>query len=475
MAEDSNTPVIPESAALDATGSANEVVAEESIASIGETAQDILANDDPVAALTETVAGLPVPEDTMVILQFFEQMDAASPLARLITAATIVGVSLLFMLIVKIISRRRISHLENSARVRPLRWQAQDLVSSEDMQQLWINVWRWLGWAFSGVFFLVGVTGLLMVFNWTLRFAARMITLFIAALDYVWSGFIGYLPNLITIIVIVVVTRYVIRIIGLVFEGIKSRRIYLKNFYPEWAETSFSLIKLMIYALTAVIIFPYLPGSSSPAFQGISIFVGVLVSLGSTTAVANIIAGIVLTFTRAFGVGDQVEVGGTRGRVIERSTFVTRIQTLKNVIVSIPNSMVLNNNIINYSKNVGQSGLVVHTTITIGYDVPWQTVSNLLIAAASKTEGIVGQPEPFVLQTSLDDNYVSYEVNGWTRNPEELPRIYSNLHANILDEFHGHNVEITSPSFRANRDANASTIPEVIVAAEPAAAKGSDS
>lgn len=475
MAEDSNTPVIPESAALDATGSANEVVAEESIASIGETAQDILANDDPVAALTETVAGLPVPEDTMVILQFFEQMDAASPLARLITAATIVGVSLLFMLIVKIISRRRISHLENSARVRPLRWQAQDLVSSEDMQQLWINVWRWLGWAFSGVFFLVGVTGLLMVFNWTLRFAARMITLFIAALDYVWSGFIGYLPNLITIIVIVVVTRYVIRIIGLVFEGIKSRRIYLKNFYPEWAETSFSLIKLMIYALTAVIIFPYLPGSSSPAFQGISIFVGVLVSLGSTTAVANIIAGIVLTFTRAFGVGDQVEVGGTRGRVIERSTFVTRIQTLKNVIVLIPNSMVLNNNIINYSKNVGQSGLVVHTTITIGYDVPWQTVSNLLIAAASKTEGIVGQPEPFVLQTSLDDNYVSYEVNGWTRNPEELPRIYSNLHANILDEFHGHNVEITSPSFRANRDANASTIPEVIVAAEPAAAKGSDS
>ena len=160
---------------------------------------------------------------------------------------------------------------------------------------------------------------------------------------------------------------------------------------------------------------------------------------------ANVIAGIVLTFTRAFGVGDQVEVGGTRGRVIERSTFVTRIQTLKNVVVSIPNSMVLNNNIINYSKNVGQSGLVVHTTITIGYDVPWQTVSDLLIAAASKTEGIVGQPEPFVLQTSLDDNYVSYEVNGWTRSPEELPRIYSNLHANILDEFHGHNVEITSP------------------------------
>ena len=296
----------------------------------------------------------------------------------------------------------------------------------------------------------------------TLNLAARMITLFIAALDYLWSGFMGYLPNLITIIVILLITRYVIRLLGLIFEGIRSRRIYLTNFYPEWADTSFGLIKMMIYVLTAVIIFPYLPGSSSPAFQGISIFVGVLVSLGSTTAVANVIAGVVLTYTRAFGVGDQVEVGGNRGRVVERSTFVTRIQTLKNVIVSIPNSIVLNNNIINYSKNMGQAGLLVHTTITIGYDVPWQKVNELLIGAAVKTEHIVAQPEPFVLQTSLDDNYVSYEINGWTRKPEELARTYSDLHANILDEFHGQQVEITSPAYRANRDSNASTIPEVI-------------
>ena len=283
----------------------------------------------------------------------------------------------------------------------------------------------------------------------------------VTAVEDVWGGFIAYLPNLDTIVVILLVTRYVVRTISLIFEGIRTRRIHLKNFYPEWAETSLSLIKLLIYALTAVIIFPYLPGSSSPAFQGISIFVGVLVSLGSTTAVANVVAGVVLTFTRAFKVGDQVEVSDVRGRVVERSTFVTRIQTLKNVIVSIPNSMVLTNNVINYSQNMGQRGLLVHTNITIGYDVPWQTVNNLLISAARKTENIVEDPEPFVLQTSLDDNYVSYEVNGWTRNPEELPRIYSNLHANILDEFHGHKVEITSPAFRAMRDGNALTIPEV--------------
>ena len=179
-------------------------------------------------------------------------------------------------------------------------------------------------------------------------------------------------------------------------------------------------------------------------------------------AVANVVAGTVLTYTRAFQVGDQVEVADTRGRIIERSTFVTRIQTLKNVIVSVPNSMVLNNNIINYSKNMGQAGLLVHTTITIGYDVPWQKVSKLLIESANRTEGIGAHPEPFVLQTSLDDNYVSYEINGWTRKPEELPLTYSELHANILDVFHGESVEITSPAYRSVRDGNPSTVAEVL-------------
>ena len=422
------------------------------------------ASDSVVPApLTDATDILETAPETIAILQLFDQMDAAAPLMRLIIAASIVGISLLLLLISKVIIRRRTRRLEATpdAEFSPLSWQAQDLVPAEDMKKFWMLLWSWLGWCLSLGFGLVALTGILMTNSWTLQLAAHMITLFISVLDYVVSAFMGYLPNLVTIIVIVLVARYLIRIIGLVFEGLRSRRINLKNFYPEWAETSFSLIKLMIYVLTAVIVFPYLPGSSSPAFQGISIFVGVLVSLGSTTAVANVIAGIVLTYTRAFTEGDQVEVGGTRGRVVERSTFVTRIQSLKNVIVSIPNSMVLSNNIINYSKNLGQTGLLVHTTITIGYDVPWQTVNELLIAAARKTDNIVDQPEPFVLQTSLDDNYVSYEINGWTRKAEELPKIYSNLHANILDEFHGHRVEITSPAFRAVREGGASTIPEV--------------
>ena len=419
------------------------------------------AVSDLTSFIADSVAN-PAIEATELLLRLFEHMDATAPTMRLIIAGSIVGVSLLLILITRFITHRHVVHLEAlpDEQFNALRWQSQDLVSKTDMKAFWTSVWRGIGWLFTMLLGFVALTGLLMSFSWSLRLAAGLIVFFGDAIAYVWYGFIGYLPNLITIALILLVARYVIRLIGLVFEGIRNRRIFLKNFYPEWAETSFSIIKIMIIVVTAVIIFPYLPGSSSPAFQGISIFVGVLLTLGSTTAVANVVAGVVLTYTRAFKVGDQVEIADTRGRIVESSTFVTRIQTLKNVVVSVPNSMVLNNNIINYSKNLGQRGLLVHTAITIGYDVPWQKVHSLLIAAANKTDNIAESPEPFVLQTSLEDNYVAYEINGWALHPEELPRIYSELHANILDEFHGHQVEITSPHYRAVRDGNAVAIPE---------------
>ncbi len=167
------------------------------------------AGGDPIQALAETVADIPVAEDTLVILQLFEQMDAASPLMRLVTAAVIVGVSLLLILLARIIISRRVRRLEEApeGKIPPLRWQAQDLVSSEDMKRFRLTIWRGVGWVLSAIFFLTAVTGALMVSSWTLRLAARLITLFIAALEYVWTGFVGYLPNLITIIVIVLVAR----------------------------------------------------------------------------------------------------------------------------------------------------------------------------------------------------------------------------------------------------------------------------
>ncbi len=148
----------------------------------------------------------------------------------------------------------------------------------------------------------------------------------------------------------------------------------------------------------------HLPGSGSPAFQGVSIFLGVLFSLGSTAAVANIVAGVVITYTRAFQFGDRVKIADTVGDVIEKTLFVTRVRTPKNVEIAIPNSMVLANHIINFSSLSQEPGLVLHTVVTIGYDVPWRRVEQLLVAAAKKkTDRVKDRPEPFVIQKSLDD------------------------------------------------------------------------
>ena len=151
---------------------------------------------------------------------------------------------------------------------------------------------------------------------------------------------------------------------------------------------------------------------------------------------------------------DWVAISTVEGKVIERTAFVTRIRTTKNVEVSIPNASIMSDKVINYSTQAKSAGITLHTSVTIGYDVPWPKVQELLLSAAAATRHIETDPPPFVLQTSLDDNYVAYELNAFTRDVGRRPRIYSELHGNILDAFHGAGVEITSPHYRAVRDGN---------------------
>jgi len=214
----------------------------------------------------------------------------------------------------------------------------------------------------------------------------------------------------------------------------------------------------MIVALALVAAYPFLPGSDSPVFRGITIFVGFLLSLGSTSLVTNIVSGIVLTYTRGLRIGDRVKIGQTVGDVLERTLLVTRIRTIKNVVVTIPNGMVLNNEIINYNARILEEGLILNTTVTIGYDVPWRKVHDLLIRAALSTRDILSDQKPFVLQTSLDDYYVSYELNTYTHAPERMAIIYSELHQNIQDCFNEAGVEIMSPGYTAYRDGSEATI-----------------
>lgn len=274
-------------------------------------------------------------------------------------------------------------------------------------------------------------------------------------------GFLGFLPSLFTIIVIVIIFKYSLKVIKFFFDEIKSENIKIDGFYSDWALPTFNVIRLLMYAFMLVVIFPYLPGSDSPIFKGVSVFVGVLFSLGSSNAIANMVAGLVITYMRPFKVGDYIKIGDVSGEVIEKTGLVTRIRTPKFEDITIPNATVLSSTSTNYSANTKNStnGLLIHTTVTIGYDVPWKDIYAALIDAASKTEMTEKEPKPFVLQTSLDDFYVSYQINVYTKEPTKQPRIYSSLHQNIQDSFNAAGIEIMSPHYSALRDGNTTTIP----------------
>jgi small-conductance mechanosensitive channel len=345
-------------------------------------------------------------------------------------------------------------------RIRGLRIQRQRILSQNDMAKIFQGVVTWLQRLFKFFLVLAFVNIVFFFFSWSRDVAYTLMTGLTQTLQNMLIAVVDYLPSLAVIVVVLLIARFVLHILKLVFSGIQKQKIKLPHFYPEWSRTSFNLLRIMVIALTLVIIFPYLPGSASPAFQGFSIFFGVLLSLGSTSAVANVVAGIVITFTRAFKVGDRVKISNTEGDIVERSAFVTKIMTPKNVEVSIPNAAVLNNHIINYSAQADKTGLTLHTTITIGYDISWVKVHELLIAAAGQTEHIEPDPAPFVLQTALDDFYVEYELNANTRFPNQKPKIYSDLHANILTNFQQAGVEIMSPHYLARRDGSAPAIPD---------------
>jgi len=268
-----------------------------------------------------------------------------------------------------------------------------------------------------------------------------------------------YIPNLITILVLCIIFRYILRFIAYIRDEVAKGSLTIPGFYPDWAGSTYQIVRVLILAFMLIVIFPYLPGSDSAVFKGVSVFVGVLFTFGSAGALGNIVSGVVMTYTRAFKLGDRVKIGEVTGDIIEKTLLVTRIRTIQNEIISIPNSTVISNHTINYSSDAPEKGLIIHTTVSIGYDAPWRQVHQLLIDAALDTPMVEKEPLPYVYQISLDDYYVSYRINAFTKEPNRQAAIYSALHANIQDHFNKAGVEIMSPHYKALRDGNATTIP----------------
>jgi small-conductance mechanosensitive channel len=317
-----------------------------------------------------------------------------------------------------------------------------------------------VGWVLYALLFYATLSLMLGFSPATRGLAKTLLDSFLGALQALGASIADYLPSLLFLVVLFFAGRYLIRLIEIVFTGVAVGRISIAGFDKEWARPTFRILRLLIVIFLVIVAVPYLPAFSSPAFQAVSIFLGVLVSLGSSGAVSNAISGIVLTYTRAFSLGDRVRVADATGDVIERNTFVTRIRTIKNVDIAVPNATVLANPIINFSAQAQATGIILHPSVTIGYDVAWQRVHELLVEAARATDEVEASPEPFVLQSGLDDFYVRYELNAYTRDAKRMAVTYSELYRNIQERFHAAGVEIASPHLSAIRDGNAAQIPQ---------------
>lgn len=354
---------------------------------------------------------------------------------------------------------RLVNFFRHSKRIPSITLQQLEVISADkiaDALLLTIKVMRGVILLLVGYLLVVLVLG---YFPWTKGASGRILDYVVGPLGTVGTAILDYLPNVFSVVVIVLVTKYILKGLHFFFNAVGSGAVTLGTFDREWAEPTYKLVRFLVLAFALIAMFPYLPGSKSDAFKGVSLFMGVLLSLGSTGAVANLVAGTLLTYSRSFQIGDRVRIGDTLGDVVMRTLLVTKIRTAYNVEVTIPNSKVMSGDVLNYSTIARTQGVILQTTISIGYDVPWRRVHELLLSAASTTEGIEKEPAPFVLQTGLNDYYPAYELNTYVKDATRMRLTLSALNERVQDVFAEAKVEITSPAYTAIRDGNAMAIP----------------
>jgi small-conductance mechanosensitive channel len=366
-----------------------------------------------------------------------------------------IGVALAAALLVAIVVRlfRRLEQFLQrrlEKRIEALQHQSFDLVTASQLQRTTASLVRALRWLIVVVLLYAAINDILGQFPWTRIAAVETTSLLLDPVRTMGRGIVAAIPGLAFIAILVIVTRYVLRLVQLFFGGIADHRIRLRGFDEDWAWPTYRLARIAIIAFAAVIAYPYIPGSSSDAFKAISIFFGLLMSLGAASAVANSLAGYMLIYRRAFRVGDRIRVGEHVGDVVEMRQQVTHLRTTKNEIVTVPSSSMLSSEVINYSALARSDGLLLHTTVGIGYDTPWRQVEAMLLEAASRTPGLKAGTAPFVQIKSLDTFSITYELNAPIELAQAMNPTYSALHRNILDVFNEYGVGIMTPSYESD-------------------------
>lgn len=339
-----------------------------------------------------------------------------------------------------------------AARIEKLELDSVHLVRASHLRQALRGSFRTIRVLLALAIFYVYLTYVLELFPWTRSMSRGLFDLVMDPLRVMGSALVRDIPDLVFLAILVVVTRYVLRLIKLFFVGIEQGGVTVSGIDSELAQPTYRIVRLLIIVFALVVAYPYIPGSESEAFKGISLFLGLVFSLGATSVIGNLIAGYSMIYRRAFRIGDRIKVGEVSGDVLERKLLVTRLRSVKNEEIVIPNSEILNSNIINYSTMARDQGLILHTTVGIGYETPWRQVEAMLRMAAERTSGLLAEPKPFVLQKALGDFCVTYELNAYCDQPQAMGLIYTALHQNILDLFNEYGVQIMTPAYEGDTE-----------------------
>jgi small-conductance mechanosensitive channel len=361
-------------------------------------------------------------------------------------------------------AKRTIIRLRRS-KLKPLSFRNYELLNIDKEVRLLTSVCSAARYLLILIQLLFSIPILFSIFPQTKDLAYRIFSYIWDPLKEIMLGIVNYIPKLFVIIIIWLIIRYVVKGVRYLAGEIEAERLKINGFYPDWAQPSYQIIRFLLYAFMIAMIYPYLPGSDSGVFQGVSVFVGLIVSLGSSSVISNLMAGLVTTYMRPFRTGDRVKLNDTIGDVMERTPFVTRIKTPKNEVITIPNSFIMSSHTVNYSASARDYGLILHTEVSFGFEIHWKRIYDLLLEAARRTSGIRQAPAPFVLETMLHDFYAIYQINVYIDDASQMPRIYSDLNRHIQDLCNERGIELLSPHYFAQRDGNELTIPKEYKAA----------
>ena len=336
------------------------------------------------------------------------------------------------------------------ARVHDVQIKSVEIVRGE---QLWYAAQRGMG--ALGVLLAIIATYVylhyvLRLFPWSRGLGNGLGSMVVRPVQGFATSVVNFLPDLVVLILLVLLARFAIRFIGVFFKRVGRGDIQLEHFDPEWALPAERILRFAVVVFALIIAYPYIPGSGSEAFKGIGLILGLMFSLGSPSVIGNLVAGMSLAVRKAFRVGDRVKIGDNLGFVTQVRLLTTYMRSMKNEEIVIPNSIILNTEVINYSTLAKSPGVIIHTNVGIGYETPWRQVEAMLLEAARRTPGVLEKPEPYVLQQKLGDFAVDYEINAYTQDAPRLGIVYSDLHRNILDIFNEFGVQIMTPAYEGD-------------------------